>query len=242
MDKELNRVAVITGGGSGIGRAIALALAAQGTVSCLVGRHPEALRSVADCIRARAAAARCYPADLSISEQVEQLAERIKSEWQGLDVLVHSAGAISLGSLEGTSPEELDRQFMVNVRAPFVLTRALLPLLRRSRGQVVFVNSSAGLEARANVGQYAASKHALRALADSLREEVNPDGIRVLSVFLGRTASPLQAAVHRSEGRDYHPELLLQPEDVATTVVCALGLPRTAEVTDIRMRPLVKSY
>ena len=242
MDKLTDRIAVITGAGSGIGRAIALALAAQRTTPCLVGRNRESLRSVADSVRETAPAARCYPADLSVGEQVEQLAEQIKSDWGRIDVLVHNAGAMCLGPLDRVDPEDFDYQFQVNVRAPYALTRALLPLLRSSKGQIVFVNSTLGLTAKANSGQYAATKHALRAIADSLRDEVNADGIRVLSLFLGRTASPLQEAVHRFEGRDYHPELLLQPEDVAATVTCMLALPRTAEVTDISMRPLAKSY
>jgi len=126
------------------------------------------------------------------------------------------------------------------VRGPYLLTQCLLPLLRRRPGQVVFINSSAGLTARANVGQYAATKHALKAVADSLRDEVNRDGVRVLSVFPGRTATPTQEALHRLEGRPYRPERLLQPADVAAVVVHALGLPRTAEVTEIKIRPLVK--
>jgi NADP-dependent 3-hydroxy acid dehydrogenase YdfG len=102
------------------------------------------------------------------------------------------------------------------------------------------MNSSAGLSARAGVAQYAATKHALKAIADSLREEINDDGVRVLSVFLGRTATPMQAAVHEMEGREYYPELLLQPEDVASVIINALSLPRSAEVTDIIVRPLAK--
>lgn len=242
MAHETDRIAVITGASSGIGRAIALALAAQGTTPCLVGRSAEALRSVADCVREHTPAVRFYPVDLSFDAQTEQLGERLRSDLDKLDVLVHSAGVISMGPLEHASREDFDRQLRINVLAPFALTRALLPLLRRSRGQIVFINSTAGLTARSEVGQYAATKHALRAIADSLREEVNGDGIRVLSIFLGRTATALQSEVHRMEGRDYRPELLIQPEDVAVTVLCALGLPRTVEVTDIRMRPLVKSY
>jgi NADP-dependent 3-hydroxy acid dehydrogenase YdfG len=99
-----------------------------------------------------------------------------------------------------------------------------------------------GLNAVAHIGQYAATKHALRAVADSLRAEVNPAGVRVLSVFLGRTATPMQATVHQMEGRAYRPELLIQPQDVATLVLNTLSLPRTAEVTDIHLRPMIKSY
>ncbi len=155
-------------------------------------------------------------------------------------MLIHSAGVIDLGSIETAPVEGLDWQYSVNVRAPYALTQGLLPILRLSQGQIVFINSSAGLTARLGVSQYAATKHAIKAVADSLREEVNADGLRVLSVFVGRTATPMQAAVHEMEGRSYHPERLLQPEDVALLVVNALSLPRSAEVTDITIRPLVK--
>ena len=141
----------------------------------------------------------------------------------------------------GTAPvADLDRQYQTNVRGPYLLIQALLPLLRACRGQVVFVNSTVGLEARAGVGQYASTQHALRAIADALRAEVNADGVRVLSLFLGRTASPMQAAIHKLEGRAYYPERLLQPEDVASVVISVLSLPRTAEVTDISIRPMLK--
>jgi NADP-dependent 3-hydroxy acid dehydrogenase YdfG len=100
----------------------------------------------------------------------------------------------------------------------------------------MFINSSVGLRARADVAQYAATKHALKAIADALREEANADGIRVLSLYLERAASPMQAAVHATAGKTYHPDRLLSPEDVAAVVTNALSLERTAEVTDINIR------
>jgi NADP-dependent 3-hydroxy acid dehydrogenase YdfG len=138
------------------------------------------------------------------------------------------------------SVDDLDRQYAINVRAPYVLTQRLLPRLIANRGQVVFINSSVGLAVkRPEVGQYAATKHALRAMADSLREEVNQKGVRVLTVYLGRTATPMQCSIFQKERRVYRPETLLQPLDVASVVVNALSLPHTVEVTDISIRPLV---
>ena len=119
------------------------------------------------------------------------------------------------------------------------LTRQLLPSLIARQGQVVFMNSSVG--AAPEVGFYSASKHALKALTDTLRVEVNPSGVRVLSVYPGRTATSMQEAIFAAEGRDYDPSRLLQPEDVAEMVLAALCLPRTAEVTDIHIRPMQKS-
>ena len=120
---------------------------------------------------------------------------------------------------------------------PFRLTQLLLPALTSSRGLVVFINSTAGRTPLAEVGQYAATKYALRALADTLREECNAAGVRVCSVFLGSTATSMQAAVRAKQKRPYHPERLIQPDDVAQMVSGILALPQTAEVTDIIMRP-----
>jgi short-subunit dehydrogenase len=110
-------------------------------------------------------------------------------------------------------------------------------LLRRAHADVVFVNSTAALHGVPNVAEYAMSKAAIRAFADSLRAEENAQGLRVLSVYVGRTATPMQEQVAREEGRDYHPERLLQPEDVASAILAALMLPHTAEITDIHIRP-----
>jgi short-subunit dehydrogenase len=236
-----NHTAVITGASSGIGKAIAIALAREGAVLCLVGRNLKTLKPLAESEQIKASQLLTYQADLATDEDILNLAARLRHDVQSVDLLIHSAGAISIGPIESTPVDDLDLQYRVNVRAPYYLTQTLLPMLRRRQGQIVFINSRAGLSANAKESQYSATKHGLKAIADSLREEVNPYGVRVLSVFLGRTASPMQAAVHRTEDKTYRPELLIQPEDVASVVVSMLSLPRTAEVTDIRMRPLIKS-
>ncbi len=236
-----NQVAVVTGASSGIGKAIVLGLAAQGATLCLVGRKIQALEVVAQQSRSTAPRVLCYQTDLTLDRDIQDFTARLRADIGQVDILIHSAGVIAQGPLEAAPVKDLDWQYSTNVRAPYALTQALLPMLKARRGQIVFINSSVGLRGKAGVGQYAATKHALKAIADSLREEVNPDGVRVLSVFLGRTASPMQAAVHETEGRPYQPERLLQPEDVGSVVINALILPRTAEVTDISIRPLVKT-
>ncbi len=240
MTALANKIAVVTGASSGIGKAMALGLAAQGAVVCLLGRRPDELEAVAKQARKHSAKAHCYRADLERDDDIRDIAARLEREMPGVDVLVHSAGTIAHGSVESAPVKDFDCQYRTNVRAPYALTQALLPMLRSHQGQVVFMNSSVGLRAPAGVGQYAATKHALKAMADSLRDEVNAHGVRVLSVYLGRTATPMQAAVHEMEGREYHPERLMQPEDVVTLVLSALTLPRTAEVTDISIRPMQK--
>ena len=230
---------MVTGASSGVGRAIAVALARQGVQLCIVGRDSARLAEAASTAQMHTPV-KSFQADLTRRDALGQLLGHLQDVGR-LDILVHAAGVMHQGPMECASIDDLDRQYATNVRAPYMLTQCLLPLLSVARGQVVFINSSVGNSAmRSEIGQYAATKHALRAIADSLREEVNPKGIRVLTVYLGRTATPMQEAIHRNERKNYQPDTLLQPEDVAATVVFAIGLPRTAEVTDIRMRPMLK--
>jgi NAD(P)-dependent dehydrogenase (short-subunit alcohol dehydrogenase family) len=236
------KIAVVTGASSGIGRAIALSLASRGAEVCLVARRPDALEELAAQVHTGGGRARVYPTDWTRDQDVHTLARNIQRDFDRADVLVLCGGTIFHGRLEHAPLEHLDLQYRSNFRGPYALIQLLLPLLRKQQGQIVFINSSAALRSPASVGQYSAMQAALRAVADSLRDEVNADGIRVLSIYLGRTATPRMAALFEQEGRPYRPELLMQPEDVAAIATCALTLPRTAEVTEISMRPMLKSY
>jgi short-subunit dehydrogenase len=236
-----NQIAVITGASSGIGQAVALGLAAEGVKTCLLGRKLETLEGVAKLARKTAPQVVCYQVDLTLDQDVRRIADLIQQDVGHIDMLIHSAGVISFGRLESAPIEDFDRQYRINVRAPYALTQVLLPMIRSRQGQIVFINSSVVLNASPNLGQYAATKHALKAVADSLRQEVNAEELRVLSIYPGRTASPMQEAVFKMEGREYRPELLIQPEDLAAVIINTLTLPRSAEVTDINVRPLIKS-
>jgi short-subunit dehydrogenase len=222
----------------GIGEAIAVELARGGARLLLSGRSAERLDRVAERCRAFSSKVETFAADLGEDDAVHALAERALALGD-VDLLIHSIGFFRGGSFAAAPVADLDSQYRTNVHVPFLLTQGLLPSLIDRRGQVVFVNSSAGFHpARAGWVGYSASKHALRALADGLRDEVNPQGVRVLTVFPGRTATPMQEEVHRYEGKPYDPERFLQPADVAAAVVSALALPRTAEVTDLHVRPM----
>jgi NAD(P)-dependent dehydrogenase (short-subunit alcohol dehydrogenase family) len=234
------QTAVVTGGGSGIGRAIALALGAEGASLALVGRRPAPLESAAAAARSEGAEACTYPADLGRHEDIRDLCASLERDLGRVDILVHSAGIHMLGAVAEAPEGDFEAQFRVNVLGAFALTQRLLRLIQHYQGQIVFINSSAGLNPRAGVSQFSATKHALRALASALRDEVNQHGVRVLSVYPGRTASPNQERIHQAEGRPYRSDRLLQPQDVAAIIVSALCLPRTAEVTEISIRPMLK--
>ncbi|MEW1645476.1 SDR family oxidoreductase [Streptomyces sp. NPDC091219] len=223
---------VITGAGSGIGAAVARRLHARGDDLVLHAR---------DAGRAKELAAQ-YP---GASTLVGDLADPDKLSWafshQSLpgrvDTLLHIAGVVDLGPVGELTPKTWRHQLNVNLIAPAELTRHFLPQLRLSGGHVLFVNSGAGLSASADWSAYAASKHGLKALADSLRHEEHPHGVRVTSVYPGRTASPMQAKVHQQEGKAYDPARWIDPESVATTILMAIDLPGDAEVNDLTVRP-----
>jgi NAD(P)-dependent dehydrogenase (short-subunit alcohol dehydrogenase family) len=178
--------------------------------------------------------------DLTVDADLQALTNRIRQDLGRADILVNCAATITLGPVATASLDQFDVQYRTNLRGPYALTQALLPLLRERRGQVVFINSTAAQKASGGAGQYAATKQGLRAVADSLREEVNADGVRVMTVYVGRTATPMQEIVHSSEGRVYRPERLIQPDDIAALVLSGLTASRTVEVTEISMRPLAK--
>ncbi|GAA3808442.1 SDR family oxidoreductase [Streptomyces phyllanthi] len=223
---------VITGAGSGIGAAVARRLHARGDELVLHAR---------DAGRAKELAAE-FPEARTL---VGDLAEPDKLSWafshqtlpDRVDSLVHSAGVIELGAVGELTPKSWRHQLNVNLVSPAELTRLFLPQLRAARGHVVFLNSGSGLHAYGDWSAYAASKHGLRALADSLRHEEHAGGVRVTSVYPGRTASPMQAKVHQQEGKEYDPSQWIDPESVATTILMALDLPRDAEVHDVTVRP-----
>lgn len=240
MTDFTGKIAVVTGASSGIGKAIASDLAAKGAALCLVGRTSDELNNLSVSLKNHSTRVELCRVDLGSDDDIESLRKCIEHDFGCLHILVHSAGALSLGPIESAQISDFDWQYRINVRAPYLVTQTLLPLIETQKGQIVFINSSVGLVSKANLSQYAATKHALKALADSLREEVSHKGIRVLSVFPGRTATPMQEMIFRWEGKDYPPDRLLQPQDVAAVVIHALSLPRTAEVTDINIRPMEK--
>ena len=219
---------LVTGAGSGIGFALAERLLRRGDDLVLLARSTERAHE----LRQVLPGATVLVADLAWPESVETL--ELPDE---LDSVVHAAGVVELGPVAGLSVDDWATQLRVNLVAPAALTRVALPALRRARGTVVFVNSGSGLTAHPEWSAYAASKHGLRALADALRGEEAGNGVRVSTVYPGRTATPMQEKVHRQEGKDYDPGAWIRPETVADAVLHVVDLPSDATITDLTVRP-----
>lgn len=219
---------LITGATRGIGRAVADAVADDHHV-LVGGRDRDAVQAVCD----RLPSAAPFVADLADAEATAAAAARVEH----LHAVVHSAGVLASGSLTDLTRADWRRAFELNVIAVADLTRLLLPQLRAGRGTVVMINSGSGLQAHGPGGAYPATKFALRALADAMREELRPDGIRVSSIHPGRTATDMQQELNAYEGREYDPAGYLEPETVAATVRLALTAPRGATVEMLSVRP-----
>jgi len=215
---------LITGAGSGIGHELALRLRDRGDELVLVVRDP-----------ARAAdfpEATVLVADLADPGAIEALDLPDR-----LDSLVHAAGVVELGSVSELDAAAWTGQVAVNLVGPALLTRAALPALRAAEGTIVMVNSGAGLRANPGWAAYAASKFGLRALADAVRAEERPHGVRVTSVFPGRTATPMQEKVHRQEGKAYDASDWVRAATVVDTIVSVLDLPPDATVPEVSVTP-----
>jgi NAD(P)-dependent dehydrogenase (short-subunit alcohol dehydrogenase family) len=222
----------ITGASSGIGAAIAAALYDRGDDLVILARTRERAEEMAVAFPGAA----FLVGDLAQPQALESMLAFALLPL-ALDSLLHIAGIARLDPVRTISARDVREQVDVNLVSPMVLTSALLPALRRGRGHVVFANSSTGIDAKPSWPAYCASKFGLRAFADSLRAEEQHHGIRVTSLYLGRTATPMQQRVHEQEGWEYDPSRWIQPETVATSVLQLLDLPSDASIPGLWIRP-----
>ncbi|MBW4042036.1 MAG: SDR family oxidoreductase [Acidobacteria bacterium] len=217
-------VALVTGASRGIGRAIAVELGRTHHV-LVGGRTAEAVAPVV----AELPSAAPFVADLA-TDAVPALPPRI-------DVLVHSAGVEDGGRIGDTDRAAWERVFAINLFAVAELTRAALPALRNAAGVVVAINSGSGLVSAPGGAVYAASKFALRAFTDALREEERGAGVRVSSVHPGRTDSDMQREKVAREGLEYDARFALDPASVAAAVRTVVDLPPGGTIEMLSVRP-----
>lgn len=226
----MTRTHVITGAGSGIGAVLADRLRDRGDRLIL----PVRSAARAEELRGRFPDAVMVVADLAEPSTLHGLGREVEGPVHGL---IHSAGVVELGPVAELRLDALQHQLDVNLLAPAVLTRELLPHLRRAEGTIVFVNSGSGRRANPGWSGYAASKFALRGFAEALAGEEAEHGVRVSSVYPGRTATAMQEQVHQHEGADYDETRWIQPETIAEAILHALDAGPDAVIPEIVVRP-----
>ncbi len=186
MQRLQGQVAVITGGGTGIGRSCAVALAAEGVRVAICGRRPEPLEDTAAMIKQRGAECLVVGADVSLWADVSSLTETILRTYGSIDILINNAAIAGRGYIHEHDIETWDQVMATNLRAPFLMARAILPIMRSKRkGHIVNISSEVGLEYYLGYGAYGVAKHALVALGEFIQRENQDRGIQVNTICPG---------------------------------------------------------
>ncbi len=237
------KTAVITGGTSGIGSAIADALSANGANIHLIGRNEKRLKERKEkLVKIYDNQVTIHSADFANSKECIPAIERLARSETSIDFLIHAAGDIHIDTIESTSMERADEVLSINFRTPYLLTHLLIKKLRASSAAIIFINSSVSQQTgKHSLAAYGASKLALKGFSESLRAEENKNGIKVINIYPGRTATPMQEKIYRRENKNYQAGSLLQAHEVATTVINAINTSATAEITDIEIRPFINN-
>jgi 3-oxoacyl-[acyl-carrier protein] reductase len=226
-----NGTAVVTGASKGIGRAIAAALAGEGMRLVIGARTPGPLEEAA---RGIGGEVETVAGDVGDEAVAARLVETAVRRFGRLDLVVNNAGIGHHGRLEDMDPAEFDRVYRTNVRGPFLLMKAAIPVMRRQKaGTLVTLASLAGKNPVPNRAAYAASKWAMIGLSRSVLQEVRKDGIRVIILEPGSTLTEFG----HDAAKMAQAEKLVRPEDVASVLVSALKLPARATVSEIEIRP-----
>ncbi len=212
------QVAIVTGGGTGIGKAIAVALSKKGAVATVCGRREEPLQDVVRLIKSEGNLANGRQLDVTSESQIIRLVDEVVNEFGRIDILVNNAGISGGGNIHSHDTALWDEIMAVNLRGPFLLARTCLPIMRKNkRGHIVNISSESGLEYYPGNGAYGVSKHALNALGEFIQRENQELGIRVDTICPGMVVTPMsQGATGLRE------EKCLYPEDVSDLVMWLL--------------------
>lgn len=230
------RVAVVTGGSTGIGRAVAAGLGRAGCRMAICARSEEALQRTAEELAREGVEVLAMPTDVSRDDEVRRFAEKVEAEMGPVRILVNNAGVGRFGRVDELTPEDFDAVFGANVRGVFLCTRAFVPgMIGRGEGVVVNVASLAGKNPFAGGSVYAGSKHAVVGMSKSMMLDLREHGVRVLTVCPGSVDTPF---FEKQDWFDPDPERILAPADVAELVVSAVRLSDRATVSEVEVRPV----
>lgn len=232
------KVAIVTGAGRGIGKAIALALSRAGARVAIAARSETELRAVAEEIRSNGGDALVLATDVTREDEMERLVKQTLKEWNSIDVLVNNAGWGKTASVIHGATEDWDRTFQINLRAPMILSRFVLPkMIERKSGAIVNIGSISGKAGAANTAAYSASKFGVIGFTQSLFEEVREHGIKVAVILPGFVDTPLIPQTKRLDRTK-----MIRPEDVADAVLFILSSPANSCPVEITVRPQQSPY
>ena len=227
------QVALVTGASRGIGKAVALALAAEGAKVVLMARSQAALAQVRQEISSKGGEAHVFVGDVSQPEAAQGAVVEAVQCYGGLDILVNCAGIGVFAPLVETDPADWDRVMAVNARGPFLMCRAAVPVMaERGQGCIVNIASVVGVKGYVNQGAYTASKHALMGMTKVLAQEVQPLGIRVHVVCPGGVDTDLVAQARPDLDRS----VLMQPEEIAEIVLFLIRQKGRAIIDQVNVR------
>jgi len=226
MENLQGKKAIITGGGRGLGKAVALALAAEGVDITITGRNEETLQKTTKEIEALGVKAVYSVFDVSDFDAVKKGISELKATFGEADILVNNAGIAAFGSFLEMDPTKWKEILDINVMGIYNVTHAVLPdMIAKNSGDIINVSSTAGIRGNANTSAYSASKFAVVGLSEALMMEVRKHNIRVSTLMPSTIASDMSLSLNLTDG---NPEKVLQPEDFAELVVAQLKLNRRA--------------
>jgi 3-oxoacyl-[acyl-carrier protein] reductase len=218
MNRLQSRVAIVTGGGTGIGQGIALALAGEGARVAVCGRRKGPLDKTVESIWEAGGGALAVEADVSIEADAEKIVQATLAAYGQVDILVNNAGIYKGGSFHELEAATWDENMAVNLRGPFLMTRAVIPYFRaQRRGHIINISSESGLDYYPDETAYGTSKHALNAFGEFVQRENQELGIKVNTICPGMVVSEM------SENEPgLNQEKCLYPEDIADLVLWLL--------------------
>ncbi len=239
MESLAGKTAIITGAGSGIGRGIALRLHEEGCNLVLCGRREESLKETANLTREERRPCVVLPTDLTDDMEIDRIVEVALNEYDGIDFLVNNAGVYGGGEIHTHDIESWDQVMAINIRAPFLLSQAVLPTMReRGAGHIVNISSESGLNFYKGNGAYGVSKHALNALGEYIQRENQDYGIRVDTICPGMVVTEMTDR-HQDLDRDK----CLVPEDIADLVHWLLSRRQNIKIgTPILIQTMVNPW
>ncbi|HGO1422293.1 TPA: SDR family oxidoreductase [Staphylococcus aureus] len=226
-----DKVAVVTGAGSGIGEAIATLLHEEGVKVILAGRNKDKLQNVANQLAQDSV--KVVPTDVTKKEEVDELIKIAQQTFGGLDIVINSAGQMLSSKITDYQVDEWDSMIDVNIKGTLYTAQAALPtMLEQSSGHLINIASISGFEVTKSSTIYSATKAAVHTITQGLEKELAKTGVKVTSISPGMVDTAITAAYNPTDRKK------LEPQDIAEAVLYALTQPKRVNVNEITVRPV----